>query len=70
MNRIKGIKQTRLAEKLKKPKMVNNYTSNRIQPSLEILDQIATILDVSIKDLIVDKIENTIMPRKQITINR
>jgi transcriptional regulator with XRE-family HTH domain len=60
MNRIKevleenGIKQTWLAEKLGKSyNMVNGYVQNRQQPRLEILNEIANILDVDIKDLIV-----------------
>lgn len=60
MNRIKevleekGIKQTWLAEKLGKSyNMVNGYVKNRQQPRLEVLNEIAEILDVDIKDLIV-----------------
>ena len=60
MNRIKvvleekGIKQTWLAEKLgKSDNMVNSYVQNRQQPRLEVLMQIAEILDVDVKDLIV-----------------
>ena len=60
MNRIKevleekGIKQTWLAEKLGKSyNMVNGYVQNRQQPRLEILSEIAEILDVDIKDLII-----------------
>ena len=60
MNRIKevleekGIKQTWLAEKLDKSyNMVNGYVQNRQQPRLEILNEIAEIIDVDIKDLIV-----------------
>ncbi|NQU54207.1 MAG: helix-turn-helix transcriptional regulator [Bacteroidetes bacterium] len=59
MNRIKevleqkGIKQTWLAEKLGKSyNMVNGYVQNRQQPRLEILFEIAKILDVEVKDLI------------------
>jgi len=62
MNRIKeileskGIKQTWLAEKLNKSyNMVNSYVQNRRQPSLEDLYQIAEILEVSAKDLLVEK---------------
>lgn len=61
MNRIKevlnekGIKQTWLAEKLGKSfKIVNAYACNRKQPSLETLFQIAELLQVNVKDLIVD----------------
>jgi transcriptional regulator with XRE-family HTH domain len=59
MNRIKevlqqkGIKQTWLADKLGKSyNMVNGYVQNRQQPRLEILFEIAKILDVQVKDLI------------------
>lgn len=61
MNRIKevledkGIKQTWLAEKLGKSfNMVNGYVQNRNQPSLETLYKIADLLQVSVKDLLVD----------------
>ena len=50
----KGIKQTWLAEKLGKSfTIVNPYVCNRRQPSLELLFQIAEILQVNPKDLIV-----------------
>ena len=59
MNRIKevlekkGIKQTWLAEKLGKSyNMVNGYVQNRQQPRLEILFEIARILEVEVKSLI------------------
>ncbi|KAA2217305.1 helix-turn-helix transcriptional regulator [Maribacter flavus] len=59
MNRIKevldrkGIKQTWLAEQLGKScNMVNGYVQNRQQPRLEILFEIAKILEVEVKDLI------------------
>ena len=59
MNRIKevleekGIKQTWLAEKLGKSyKMVNGYVQNRQQPRLEILNEIADILNVDVRELI------------------
>ena len=59
MNRIKevleqkGIKQKWLAEKLGKSfNTVNSYVQNRQQPRLEVLGQIANILDVNLKDLI------------------
>ena len=62
MNRIKevlnerGIKQTWLAGQLGKSyNMVNSYAQNRRQPSLEVLYQIAKILDVDAKDLISSK---------------
>ncbi len=59
MNRIKevlnekGIKQTWLSEKLGKSfNMVNDYCNNRRQPKLEVLFEIAKILNVEVKDLI------------------
>lgn len=59
MNRIKevleekGIKQTWLAEKLGKSyNMVNGYVRNRQQPRLEILNEIADILNVDVRELI------------------
>lgn len=59
MNRIKevleekGIKQIWLAEKLDKSfNTVNSYVQNRQQPRLEVLGEIAKILDVNLKDLI------------------
>ncbi|AUC13697.1 transcriptional regulator [Tenacibaculum sp. SZ-18] len=65
MNRIKevleekGIKQTWLAEKLGKSyNMVNGYVQNRQQPRLEVLSEIAQILDVDIKELITSTKEN------------
>jgi putative transcriptional regulator len=61
MNRIKvvleekGIKQTWLAEQLGKSyNMVNGYVQNRQQPRLEVLYEIARILDVEVKDLLVE----------------
>ncbi|MEO9966949.1 MAG: helix-turn-helix transcriptional regulator [Reichenbachiella sp.] len=62
MNRIKAVlkekdlQQTWLAEQLGKSyNMVNGYVQNRRQPSLEDLYQIAEILEVSVKDLLVEK---------------
>ena len=62
LNRIKavldekGIKQTWLAEQLGKSfSTVNAYACNRKQPSLEILNKIAGILQVSVKDLLADE---------------
>jgi transcriptional regulator with XRE-family HTH domain len=61
MNRIKevleekGIKQIWLAEKLGKSyNMVNAYAQNRQQPRLEVLFKIAEILNISVKDLIIE----------------
>jgi len=65
MNRIKevleskGIMQKWLSEKLEKSyNMVNSYVQNRRQPSIEDLYKIAEILDVSVKDLLVDNKED------------
>ena len=59
MNRIKevleerGIKQTWLADRLGNSFcMVNSYVCNRRQPSLEVLFEIAKILNVDPKELI------------------
>ena len=59
MNRIKevlvekGIKQTWLAEKFGKSfSIVNSYVCNRRQPSLDILFEIAKILEVDVRVLI------------------
>jgi len=38
--------------------MVNGYVQNRQQPRLEILYQIAEILDVPVKDLLIDQKED------------
>ncbi len=61
MNRIKevleekGIKQKWLADKLGKSyNMVNSYVQNRKQPRLEVLYDIAKILNVSVKELLND----------------
>ena len=65
MNRIKkvleskGIMQKWLAEQLGKSyNMVNSYAQNRRQPSLEDLYRIAEILDVEVKDLLVERKQN------------
>lgn len=62
MNRIKevleekGIKQKWLAEQLGKSyNMVNSYIQNRQQPRLEVLFEIAKILDVDAKELLNSK---------------
>ena len=50
----KGIKQVWLADKLGKSyNMVNGYVQNRQQPRIEVLNDIAKILDVDIKELLV-----------------
>lgn len=64
MNRIKevleekGIKQTWLAEKIGKSfSQTNAYVCNCRQPSIELLYEIASLLGVEAKDLLVDNIE-------------
>lgn len=59
MNRIKevleerGIKQVWLAEKLGKSfNTVNGYVQNRNQPSLEVLYEVARILNVDVTELL------------------
>ena len=59
MNRIKevleekGIKQTWLAEQLGKSyNMVNGYVQNRQQPRLEVLYEIANVLNIDVKELL------------------
>lgn len=61
MNKIKlvlqekGIKQKWLSEKLNKSyNMVNSYVANRRQPTIIVLYQIAELLNVSVKDLLID----------------
>ena len=61
MNRIKealqekGLTQVWLAGELDKSfKMVNAYACNRKQPSLETLFRIAELLQVNVKELIID----------------
>ena len=59
MNRIKevlkdkGIKQTWLSEKLGKSyNIVNGYVTNKRQPSIEVLYEIAKLLQVDAKELL------------------
>ena len=59
MNRIKevldrkGIKQVWLAEQIGKSyNIVNGYVQNRQQPRLEVLYEIAKILEVNVSDLL------------------
>lgn len=61
MNRIKKvleekvIKQTWLAEQPGKSYiMVNGYVQNRQQPRIEVLYEIANILGVSVRELLID----------------
>lgn len=60
MNKIKealearGISQTELAERLGKSfNMVNLYATNKIQPPIPVLYQIADILNIDVRDLLV-----------------
>jgi putative transcriptional regulator len=60
MNRIKEVliekdlTQTWLSDQLGKSyNMVNGYVQNRRQPSLELLNKIAEILNIDVRDLIV-----------------
>ena len=60
MNRIKevletkGISQTELANRLEKTfNMVNLYATNKVQPPIPVLYQIADILNVDVRDLLI-----------------
>lgn len=60
MNRIKevleekGIKQKWLSEKLGKSyPVINGYVQNRVQPKLEVLFEIARLLEIDPRDLLV-----------------
>ncbi len=60
MNRIKellearGISQTELADRLGKSfNMVNLYATNKVQPPISVLYQIADILNIDVRDLLV-----------------
>ena len=69
MNRVKtvlkeqGRSQMWLSEKLGKSYvMVTNYCNNKTQPSIETLNEIAEILDVDVRFLLVsNKVSNTIV---------
>lgn len=51
---VKGISQTELANKLGKTfNMVNLYATNKVQPPVPVLYQIANILDVDVRELLV-----------------
>jgi putative transcriptional regulator len=70
MNRIKvvleekGIKQTWLAEKLGKIyPIINGYAQNKNQPKLEVLYDIARILEVDVKDLLVSEQQITALKK-------
>lgn len=60
MNRIKevldakGISQTELANRLGKTfNMVNLYATNKVQPPIPVLYQIANMLNVDVRDLLI-----------------
>ncbi len=60
MNRIKevlevrGISQTELADRLGKSfNMVNLYATNKVQPPIPVLYQIADVLNIDVRDLLV-----------------
>ena len=60
MNRIKevldakGISQTELANRLGKTfNMVNLYATNKVEPPIPVLYQIADILNVDVRDLLI-----------------
>lgn len=66
MNRIKevlearGISQTELAERLGKSfNMVNLYATNKIQPPIPVLYQIAEILNIDVRELLIPNQINT-----------
>ena len=61
MNRLTGVlekkmkKQTWLTnQQCKSHNMVNGYVQNRQQPRIEVLYEIAEILGVSVKELLID----------------
>lgn len=65
MNRIKefleirGMSQTDLTHKLGKSfNMVNLYATNRVQPPIPVLYEIAEILKVDVRDLLTSNINN------------
>lgn len=66
MNRIKealktkGVSQTELANKLGKTfNMVNLYASNKVQPPIPVLYQIADILKMDVRELLLPNNEIT-----------
>lgn len=57
---IKGLSQTELAYKLGKSfNMVNLYATNKIQPPIPVLYQIAEILNIDVRELLVPNQINT-----------
>ncbi len=66
MNKIKeildarGVSQTELADRLGKSfNMVNLYATNRIQPPIPVLYEIADILNIDVRDLLVPNLIKT-----------
>ena len=56
----KNLSQNWLAEKLGKSfSIVNAYACNRRQPSLEVLYQIANLLQVDVKDLLISNVNSS-----------
>ena len=54
MLEAKGISQTELANRLGKTfNMVNLYATNKVQPPIPVLYQIAEILNVDVRDLLI-----------------
>lgn len=50
----RGISQTELANRLGKTfNMVNLYASNKVQPPISVLYQIANILDIDVRELLI-----------------
>ena len=57
---VKGLSQTELAEKLGKSfNMVNLYATNKIQPPIPVLYQVAEILNIDVRELLVPNQINT-----------
>ena len=51
---VKGLSQTELADKLGKSfNMVNLYATNKIQPPIPVLYQIAEMLNIDVRELLV-----------------
>ena len=65
----KGISQTWLAKKLGKSfSAVNGYCTNRTQPGLEVLNAIADILQIDVKDLVTSHKERELNERPSHTM--
>ena len=62
--RERGIKNQHIADKLKITKTsVSNYVNNVHQPSLEVLYQIATLINVPITELLCPEVK--VLPKEQ-----